>query len=94
MKITADEVMHVANLANLELSPQEVADMTGQLDSIINYVAKLNELDTAGVQPTTHATASQNAFRDDEVTPSLTQDEALANGPLHNGEAFVVQRVI
>lgn len=94
MKISTEEVMHVANLANLELSAQEVEEMTGQLDGILSYVAKLSELDTTGVQPTTHATASQNAFREDEVRGSLTQAEALANSPFQNEEAFVVPKVI
>jgi aspartyl-tRNA(Asn)/glutamyl-tRNA(Gln) amidotransferase subunit C len=57
-------------------------------------VAKLNELDTTGVEPTTHAISIVNAFREDEVKPSLERDESLANGPRQNGESFVVPRVI
>ena len=67
---------------------------TLQLDSILSYVEKLAQLDTTGIQPTTHALAIQNAFREDEARASLPQQEALANGPLQNGEAFVVPRVI
>jgi aspartyl-tRNA(Asn)/glutamyl-tRNA(Gln) amidotransferase subunit C len=94
MKITQKEVVYVANLAHLELTPDEVDHMTRQLDNILNYVDKLNELDTTGIQPTTHAIAIHNAFRQDEVKRSLSREEALANGPLHNGEAFVVAKVI
>ena len=94
MKITAEEVVYVAHLARLDLAPEEVGPTTEQLGRILAYVEKLNELDTAGVVPTTHALAVTNAFRDDVVRPSLTQQEALANGPLSNGEAFVVPRVI
>lgn len=94
MKITPEEVEYVAGLARLELGPAEVAAMAEQLDRILSYVAKLNELDTAGIEPTTHALAVRNAFRPDEVHDSLPREEALANAPEQNGEAFVVPRVI
>ncbi|MBW2465886.1 MAG: Asp-tRNA(Asn)/Glu-tRNA(Gln) amidotransferase subunit GatC [Deltaproteobacteria bacterium] len=94
MKITPEEVAHVANLARLHLSQAEVEEMTRQLDDILNYVAKLNELDTDGVEPTTHAISIVNAFRVDEVRPSLARERSLANGPRQNGESFVVPRVI
>ena len=94
MKITPEQVQYVAKLARLELTPEEVNSMAGQLDRILTYVAKLNELDTSEVQPTSHALAVQNAFRPDEVKDSLSQEEALANCPQHNGETFVVPRVI
>ena len=94
MKITAEEVIHVAKLARLNLAPDEVAPTTEQLGRILAYVEKLDELDTSGVVPTTHALAVTNAFRQDVVRPSLSPQEALANGPLVNGEAFVVPKVI
>ena len=94
MKITEKEVTYVANLARLQLSDYEVAAMAGQLDRILSYVDKLNELDTTGVEPTTHAISINNAFREDETRASLSQAEALANGPMQNGEAFVVPKVI
>ena len=94
MKITPEEVSHVAGLARLHLSPSEVEEMARHLDDILSYVAKLNELDTAGVKPTTHAISIVNAFREDEVKPSLDREKSLANGPHQNGEAFVVPRVI
>ena len=94
MKITPDEVSHVANLARLHLSREEVEAMARQLDDILTYVAKLNELDTEGIPPTTHAISIVNAFREDEVKPSLNREKTLANGPQQNGEFFVVPRVI
>lgn len=94
MKITPDEVKYVAKLARLNLTPEEVDATTEQLDRILTYVEKLNELDTEGVKPTTHALSIQNAFREDEVKKSLDQKNALANGPLKNDEAFVVPKVI
>ncbi len=94
MGITKEEVERVAHLARLHLSELELQTMTSQLDTILSYVAKLNELNTVGVQPMTHAFAVSNAFRDDVVADSLARDEALANSPCQNGETFVVPRII
>ena len=94
MKITPAEISHVADLARLNMSPEEGEAMARQLDEILSYVAKLNELDTDGVAPTTHAISIVNAFREDEVKPSLPREKTLANAPRQNGESFVVPRVI
>ena len=94
MKITTDEIAYVAKLARLHLSDSEVEAMAGQLDSILSYVDKLNELDTRDIPTTTHAIAVENAFRDDTVRTSLGQEESLANAPIKTQEAFVVPRVI
>ena len=94
MKISRQEVEHVAHLARLHLNDEELGQMTAQLDTILSYVAKLDELDTSGVKPTTHAFSITNAFREDRVQDSLKQEEALSNGPRQNGEAFVVPKVI
>ena len=94
MKITPQEISHVANLARLNMSQEEVEAMARQLDEILTYVAKLNELNTEGTKPTTHAISIVNAFREDEVKPSLPREKALINGPRQNGELFVVPRVI
>ena len=94
MKITPQEISHVATLARLHLSREEIEAMAVQLDGILTYVAKLNELDTTDITPTTHAISIVNAFREDEVKPSLPRDKALANAPRQNGESFVVPRVI
>jgi aspartyl-tRNA(Asn)/glutamyl-tRNA(Gln) amidotransferase subunit C len=94
MKITRKEVEHVANLARLNLTEEELIRMTGQLDSILSYVAKLDELDTTDVVPTTHVFSINNAFREDEMQESLPRDEALLNAPRDNGESFVVPKII
>ena len=94
MKITHEEIKHVAQLARLELSSSEIEKMAGHLDRILGYVDKLSELNTEGIKPTTHALSINNAFREDVVTESLSQEEALKNGPQQNGEAFVVPRVL
>jgi len=94
MRIKKEEVEHVAHLARLSLEGDELDQMTKQLDMILSYVAKLEELDTTGVEPTTHAFSITNAFRKDEVRESLEQSEALANGPEHSEDSFVVPRII
>ena len=94
MKISADEVRKVAGLARLRFSGEEIPQLAAELDRILTYVDKLSELDTDGVEPTTHAVPRVNAFREDEVTESLPREEALANAPADNGESFVVPRVI
>jgi aspartyl-tRNA(Asn)/glutamyl-tRNA(Gln) amidotransferase subunit C len=94
MKITREEVEHVAQLARLHLHEEELQKMTGQLDDILSYVAKLEELDTNGVPATTHAFSISNAFRNDEVKEPLSQKDALENCAEQNGEAFIVPRII
>ena len=81
MKITKQEVEHVAKLARLELSGQEKENLTDQLSNILTYVEKLNKLDTKGVEPTAHVLDIKNVMRDDAPVESLTQERALANAP-------------
>ena len=94
MKISKKEVEHVAHLARLTLTDEELERMTGQLDNLLSYVAKLDELDTSQVAPTTHVFSVSNAFREDVEKESLPQAEALANGPQHNGATFLVPKII
>lgn len=94
MTITKEDIERVAHLARLNLTAKELETMTSQLDTILSYVAKLDELDTTEVPPMTHAFSVCNAFRDDKVTASLAREEALANGPQHNEEAFIVPKII
>ncbi len=93
-KITRQEVRHVALLARLELSEAEEERMTGQLNSILDYMDKLNELETKDIEPTTHAIQLQNVFRADLVQPSLDRKDSLANAPGNDGVNFVVPKVI
>jgi aspartyl-tRNA(Asn)/glutamyl-tRNA(Gln) amidotransferase subunit C len=94
VKITPQEIGHVAKLARLNMSQEEIEAMARQLDNILNYVAKMNEIDTDSITPTSHAISIVNAFREDEVKESLPREKALENGPLQDGESFVVPRVI
>ena len=93
-KITGQEVRHVALLARLELSDTEEQRMTGQINNILEYMDKLNELDTKDVPPTTHAIQLHNVFRPDLVQCSLDRTESLANSPGTDGVNFVVPKVI
>lgn len=94
MKISKKQVEHVAHLARLTLTEEELDRMTGQLDNLLSYVDKLNELDTGRVVPTSHVFSVCNAFRDDTVKESLPRNEALMNAPQQNGEMFKVPRIL
>jgi aspartyl-tRNA(Asn)/glutamyl-tRNA(Gln) amidotransferase subunit C len=94
MKISREEVEHVAILARLRLSPEQVERLTGQLNDILAAMDKLRELDTTGVPPTSHALELTGAMREDQVRPSMERDRALANAPASDGQSFVVPRVI
>ena len=94
MKITTREVRYVADLARLELSPEEVELFTGDMNRILEYMDQLNELDTAGVEPTSHVLSLKNVFREDVVGESLTVDEVLANAPRQDKGHFVVPKII
>ena len=92
--IERKDVEHVARLARLALTDAELEKILEQLNGILAYIEKLNELDTDGVEPTSHAVPMVNVMRDDETGPCLPRDEALANAPDRAGEFFRVQRII
>ena len=92
--ISRQDVEHVARLARLALSDAELERMREQLSGILAYIDKLRALDVEGVEPTSHAVPLVNVMRDDEVVPSLPQDEMLANAPDRVGEMFRVPRII
>ena len=92
--ISREEVRHVARLARLALTDEELERMREQLDAILAYIDKLRELDVEGVEPTSHAVPLVNVMRDDEITPVLSQEAALANAPDRAGELFRVPRII
>jgi aspartyl-tRNA(Asn)/glutamyl-tRNA(Gln) amidotransferase subunit C len=90
MAISRDEVVHVARLARLALTDEELDRFAGQLDAILEAVGKVAELDLSGVEPTLHPLALSNVWAEDEPTPSLSVDEALANAPDPEAGAFRV----
>jgi len=94
VKITINEVEYVAKLARLKLSDEEKTLFTQQLDSILLYIDKLNELDTANIPPTSHVLPLENVMRADEVKPSYPPEEVLAIAPEREDTFFAVPRVI
>ena len=88
--ISRDEVLHVARLARLELSEDEVTKFQGQLSQILEAVSKVTELDLADVPPTAHPLAVENAWAEDVPRPCLTLDEAFANAPDRDDDLFRV----
>ncbi|MFH0872813.1 MAG: Asp-tRNA(Asn)/Glu-tRNA(Gln) amidotransferase subunit GatC [bacterium] len=94
MKISREEVEHVANLARLRFDEGEMEKFTHQLNAILTYIDKLNELDTSGVEPTYHVLDVVNVFREDQVQPSLPKEIALGNAPERAEGFFKVPRII
>lgn len=97
MKITEEQVRYVAELANLALTPEEVARMVHDLDGILTHMDKLNELDTASVEPMTQFLAEAEplaTLREDAAGATLTNEAALANAPLAGAGHFKVPKVI
>ncbi len=94
MKITKEEVLHVAKLARLNLTEEETERLMNDMGSIIGFANKLNELDTTGVVPTAHAIPMQNAFREDEVKPSYDREDILKNAPSSDGDGFLIPKVV
>lgn len=94
MKISKEDVIHVANLARLELDDASVDKFSHQVGTILEYVDTLNRLDTTGVRPTSHAIFLTNAFREDEIKLHLPLEQALFNAPEKDDGTFQVPRVI
>ena len=92
--LTPEQVDHVALLARLELTPEEKAKLTHDLNTILLHFERLQELDTDGVPPTSHAIPMQNVFRDDVVRPSLPREAFVEEAPDSREEFFVVPRVV
>lgn len=90
MAITREEVLHVAKLARLELTEDEVERLTGELSAILEAVSKVSELDLSDVPPTSHPLELVNAWAEDEPRPSLGLDDAFANAPEREGDLFKV----
>lgn len=93
-RIDERQVRHVAVLSRLKLSEDEVATFSRQLSAMLEYVEKLNELDTSDVEPTVHAVPISNVLRDDEPEEPMAVDEALANAPQREGSFYRVPKVL
>jgi len=93
-RIDQSEVKKVAKLARLDLTEKEVEEFTSQLSAILDYVAKMNELDTENVEPLAHCLPISNVFRQDIVKPSLGTEKTLANAPERDNEFFKVPKIL
>lgn len=94
MKITKNEVMHVAHLARLDMDEAATDKFADQIGNILEYVDTLRQADTEGVPPMSHAISLTNAFREDEETGHLERDQALSNAPEKEDGSFIVPKVI
>lgn len=94
MKIDNKLLQKLAHLARIEISAEKETDLIKDMEQIINWVEKLDELDTSSVEPLMHMTAEKNVFREDEAKGDLTKEEALKNAPARHDDFFVVPKVL
>lgn len=94
MKITKEEILHVARLAKLSLTDEEANALRADMEGIIDFASELSALDTEGVIPTAHARQMVNAFREDEIKPSYERDDILKNAPQKISGGFAVPKVV
>lgn len=88
------DVKYVSDLARLELTAEEVSAFQPQLEGIVKYVEKISEVNVDGVEPMMHGRRLVNAFREDEVRPSLATETALANAPARVGDEFLLPKIV
>ncbi len=94
MKMDSQKVLGIAALARLEISPDQARVLAAQMDEILGYMDKLNELDTSNVEPMYTPVEHVSVLRADEVRSELSREEILRNAPENNGEYFVVPRIV
>ena len=94
MKIDDALINKLAHLSRLEFSQQEKHEIRNDLQQMLSFIDKLNELDTTGVEPLLHMTANKNIFRSDEVKGEIGREQVFRNAPLHDNEFFKVPKVI
>jgi aspartyl-tRNA(Asn)/glutamyl-tRNA(Gln) amidotransferase subunit C len=94
MKISKEEILHVAHLARLELDDAAIDKFADQICTVLEYVDQLKGMDTEGVEPTSHAISLTNAFREDEPREHLETDKVLANAPASEEGSFIVPKVV
>ncbi len=93
-ELTSAQIEHVARLARIEISNEEVAALRDSMGHILTYIERLNEVDTEGVEPMVHAIDLSNVFREDVVAPSLARDAAWSNAPTRDGRYFLVPAIL
>ncbi|KKC30327.1 Asp-tRNA(Asn)/Glu-tRNA(Gln) amidotransferase subunit GatC [Caldanaerobacter subterraneus] len=94
MAISKSEIEHIAKLARLKFTEEEIEAMAQELSKILDYVNKLNELDTENVEPTAHIVPIHNVFREDEVKPSMPREKVLMNAPFTEQRLLKVPKII
>lgn len=94
MKITYEDVKHVAQLARITLTSEQITVLSKQLNDIVEYIEQLNEIDTSTIEPTSHVVPLNNIFREDLITPSLPRQEMLKNAPDSNDRFYIVPKII
>jgi aspartyl-tRNA(Asn)/glutamyl-tRNA(Gln) amidotransferase subunit C len=94
MKIDKDTVDKIAHLARLEVTDTEREELMGDMGKILDFMAKLNEVDTTGVEPLVYMTDTVNNYREDVLKQEITHEEALSNAPKHDADYFKVAKVI
>lgn len=94
MGISKDEVKHIARLARLQLSEEEVEKFAEQLSHILDHAARIRELDLEGLEPLTHAIDRRNVFRQDRVTKGIAREEALSQAPEREGDFFKIPPIV
>ncbi len=94
MPLSKAQVEHIARLARLNLTPEEIERYTTELTVILDHIDQLKSVETDGVEPQNQFITAENVFREDIAEPSLPRDKALANAPQQDGEFFLVPKVI
>jgi aspartyl-tRNA(Asn)/glutamyl-tRNA(Gln) amidotransferase subunit C len=94
MKLSREEVLHIARLARVALTEEEIMRMSEQLSNLLEHFEVLQKVDTEGVPPTAQSVTLQSVMRDDAVAPSLSPEDILANAPRREGDCFRVRAVL
>jgi aspartyl-tRNA(Asn)/glutamyl-tRNA(Gln) amidotransferase subunit C len=94
MKLSREEVLHIARLARVALTEEEITRMSEQLSNLLEHFEDLQKVDTEGIPPTAQSVTLQSVMREDEVKPSLPPEDVLANAPRREGDCFRVRAVL
>ncbi len=94
MTVDSETLQKITHLARLEVRPDEEADLLNSMNSVLTWMAQLNELDTTGVEPLIHMSEEENVLRDDVVANQLPREQALQNAPQRDEEFFQVPKVL
>jgi len=94
MKVSREEVLHIARLARVNLAEEEIRRLSEELSRLLETFEVLQQVDTEGVPPTAQSVTLQSVMREDAVVPSLTPDDILANAPRREGDCFRVRAVL